>query len=126
MDSSDILVRPTEWEQSPNKERFPLSPIAQTMPKIYVLMAEVFPLVPDVSPSPGTVVKNMTAGLQFTLSQFPALAATLDMDPNSGRMWAAKNRDSGVHLHVKYMTSDEFPTYRDLEERDVRTLPIIR
>ncbi|EPE06631.1 trichothecene 3-o-acetyltransferase [Ophiostoma piceae UAMH 11346] len=118
MESSDILVRATGWEQSPEKERFPLSPIAQTMPKIYVLMAEVFPLAPDGSPSPGTIVKNMTAGLQHTLSQFPALAATLEMDAESGRMWAAKNRDSGVHLHVKYMAKDEFPTYMDLNERD--------
>lgn len=120
MASSDIFVRPMGWEQAPASERFTLSPIAHTMPKIYVLMAEVFRVPADQLLAPETIVNNMTMGLKFTLSQFPALASTLQMDEASGRMWAAKTRNSGVHFHVKHMTSEVFPSYHDLEKKDVR------
>lgn len=88
------------------------------MPKIYVAVAEVFALPDDVSVE--TTVRNMTAGLEFTLSQFPILSGVLEMNAATGTMWVARKRDSTASLHVKHMLSeDEFPSYKELAEKHV-------
>jgi len=88
------------------------------MPKVYVLVAEVFAL-PDLTDNDVTV-QNMTAGLEFAISQFPILAGVLEMDTATGRMWVARRRDSTVSLHVKYMLREgEFPSYKELAEKEV-------
>jgi hypothetical protein len=118
--SMEIPVHPAGWESGPEIERYPLSLMGHFMPKIYVLIAEVFAL-PDKADTEA-ITKNMTAGLEFTLSQFPVLAGVLDVDEASGRMWVTKKRNSTVSLHVKHMPDEgEFPSYEELERKDVRT-----
>ncbi|KAJ9133690.1 Trichothecene 3-o-acetyltransferase [Pleurostoma richardsiae] len=115
--SMEIPVHPAGWESGPEIERYSLSLMGHFMPKIYVLIAEVFAL-PDKADTEA-ITKNMTAGLEFTLSQFPVLAGVLDVDEASGRMWVTKKRNSTVSLHVKHMPDEgEFPSYEELERKD--------
>ncbi|KAM0430076.1 hypothetical protein ACHAPT_006082 [Fusarium lateritium] len=87
------------------------------MPKIYVAVAEVFALPDDINIE--TTVRNMTAGFEFTLSQFPILSGVLEMDAATGTMWVARKRDSTASLHVKHMLrEDEFPSYKELAEKN--------
>ncbi|RFU27314.1 hypothetical protein B7463_g9034, partial [Scytalidium lignicola] len=115
--SKEILVHPKGWECSPESERFPLSLMGHIMPKIYVLIAEVYALPEDANAE--TIVKNMTTGLEVALSQFPILTGILEVDATNGQMWVAKQRSSTLSLHVKYMLcEDEFPSYEELEKKE--------
>lgn len=114
----ELRIHPTGWKSGPESERYPLSLMGHIMPKVYVLVAEVFAL-PDLTDNDVTV-ENMTAGLEFAISQFPILAGVLEMDTATGRMWVARQRDSTVSLHVKYMLREgEFPSYKELAEKEV-------
>ncbi|KAK9490121.1 transferase family-domain-containing protein [Lipomyces doorenjongii] len=114
---TELRLRPTGWESSPESEQFQLSLMGHIMPKIYVLIAEVFSLPEDADT--GTIVQSMAAGLEFALSQFPVLTGVLEMDADSGRMWVSKKRNSTVKLHIKHMArEDEFPSYEDLAKQD--------
>lgn len=117
MSLAEIEVHPTGWESSPACERFPVSLMGHIMPKVYVLIAEVFTLPEGIDKDP--ILKSMTAGLEYTLSQFPVLAGILQMDPESGRMWVTRNKGSTVSLHIKHMLDDDFPSYAELEKNDV-------
>ena len=108
-----IQVRPAGWESSDQTQLFELSDMDHTMPKIYVQIAEVFAL-PE-SADQEKIVSNLTAGLEFALSQFPLMSGGLQMDPDTGRMWVSKNQNSIVDLHVAARQS---PTYQNLNERD--------
>ncbi|RKK96237.1 hypothetical protein BFJ68_g14499 [Fusarium oxysporum] len=113
----ELRIHPTGWKSGPESERYPLSLMGHIMPKVYVLVAEVFAL-PDLTDNDVTV-QNMTAGLEFATSQFPILAGVLEMDTATGRMWVARQRDSTVSLHVKYMLREgEFPSYKELAEKE--------
>ncbi|KAH8819332.1 transferase family-domain-containing protein [Xylogone sp. PMI_703] len=113
----EILVHPTGWESSPESERFLMSLMGHIMPKVYVLIAEVYALPENADRE--TIVKNITTGLEIAVSQYPVLAGTLEMDATTGQMWVAKKRNSTVSLHVKYMLDkDEFLSYEELERRD--------
>ncbi|KAL5585904.1 hypothetical protein FOBRF1_015774 [Fusarium oxysporum] len=113
----ELRIHPTGWKSGPESERYPLSLMGHIMPKVYVLIAEVFAL-PDLTDNDVTV-QNMTAGLEFAISQFPILAGVLEMDTATGRMWVARRRDSTVSLHVKYMLREgEFPSYKELAEKE--------
>ncbi|EWY83111.1 hypothetical protein FOYG_12964 [Fusarium oxysporum NRRL 32931] len=113
----ELRIHPTGWKSGPESERYPLSLMGHIMPKVYVLVAEVFAL-PDLTDNDVTV-QNMTAGLEFAISQFPILAGVLEMDTATGRMWVARQRDSTVSLHVKYMLREgEFPSYKELAEKE--------
>jgi hypothetical protein len=120
--SREIRIRPTGWESSPESERYPLSLMGHIMPRIYVQVAEVFALPENADVD--AIAKNMTAGLEFAVSQFPVLAGLHSMDADSGRMWVTKKRESTVSLHIKHMLhEDEFPSYEELEKKDVRAHP---
>ncbi|KAM5361646.1 hypothetical protein ACJA88_014383 [Fusarium oxysporum] len=113
----ELRIHPTGWKSGPESERYPLSLMGHIMPKVYVLVAEVFAL-PDLTDN-NVTVQNMTAGLEFAISQFPILAGVLEMDTATGRMWVARQRDSTVSLHVKYMLREgEFPSYKELVEKE--------
>ncbi|KAL7904692.1 transferase family domain-containing protein [Trichoderma velutinum] len=87
------------------------------MPKIYVLIAEVFSLPETVDNN--AIVETMTAGLQLALAQYPILAGTVEMDEVSGRMWVTKNRDTATSLHIKHMLEEgTFPSYKELERKN--------
>jgi hypothetical protein len=89
------------------------------MPKVYVAVAEAFAFPDDINIE--ATVRNMTAGLEFTLSQFPILSGVLEMNVATGTMWVARKRDSTASLHVKHMLGeDEFPSYKELAEKHVR------
>lgn len=115
----ELRLHPTGWQSSPESEQFPLSLMGHIMPKIYVLITEVFAL-PDMDSE--AIVESMAAGLEFTLSQFPVMLGSLEVDANSGRLWASKSRDSTVGLHIKHMHEDEFPSYDELYKKDVSVL----
>ncbi|QGA12495.1 hypothetical protein EYB26_000139 [Talaromyces marneffei] len=115
--SSENSVHPLGYQSSLELERLPLSLLGHVMPKIYVLIAEVFPL-PE-STDTEAIVKSMIAGLEAALSRFPILVGSIDVDAATGRMWVTKKRDSAVKLHVKYMLDEsEFPSYEELAEKD--------
>lgn len=115
---AEIRVRPTGWKSAPDSERFSLSNMSHIMPKIYVLIADVFAMPEDADN--GAILENMIAGLEFALSQFPLLLGSLEMDKISGRLWVSKKKASTLGLHVKDMTStDEFPSYNDLAKKGV-------
>lgn len=117
--SKEIRVHPMAWESSPESERFPLSFMGHIMPKIYVLIAEVFALPEDANTD--KIVRSMTDGLEFAMSQFPVLAGILEIDAATCRMWVTKKRDATISLHIKYMLGeDEFPSYDELAVKDVR------
>lgn len=117
-DSTELHIHPAGWQSSPQAERFPISLMGHIMPKIYVLIAEVFAL-PEGTDIDATI-NSMVAGFEFALSQYPVLAGVLASDDNNGQMWVERTRDSTASLHVKHMTGDEFPSYAELEKRDVR------
>jgi len=115
----ELCLHPSGWRSAPESERYPLSLMGHVMPKIYVAVAEVFTL-PEGTNIEATV-RNMTAGLEFTLSQFPILSGILEMNAATGTMWVAKKRDSTASLHVNHMLGeDEFPSYKELAEKHVR------
>jgi hypothetical protein len=116
---SELHVHPSGWESDPQSEEFPLEPMGHFMPKIYVLVAEVFSLPEGADTK--AIAESMTVGLESTLSQFPILTGVLKMDADDGRMRVAKKRESTLSMYVKYMLRDnEFPSYKELEERDVK------
>lgn len=116
--SVEIKVRPTGWESAADSERFSVSHMGHIMPKIYVLIAEVFALPKGANKD--AIITSLTKGLEFALSQFPLLVGALEMDEASGQMWVSKKKASTLSLHVKYMLStDQFPSYDDLAKKGV-------
>lgn len=59
------------------------------MPKIFCLIVEIFELPNDVDRE--IIVRNLTQGLQFTLSQYPLVAGVLNMDESTGRLCKISN-----------------------------------
>lgn len=118
MSSAEIRIRPSGWEDAPASEHFELSDMDHTMPKIYVQIAEIFEL-PEGSDKQ-VVVDSVSKGLEFALSQFPALAGTIHMDEQNGRMWVTKKKDSSVGLHVKTADGEDdgLPTFDYLNQHD--------
>lgn len=80
----EIRVRPTGWEDAALEEKFPLSDMDHIMPKIYCLIVEVFEL--PTGADKNETVAGLVKGLEFTLSQYPALTGALQMDETTGRM----------------------------------------
>ncbi|KAK9446503.1 transferase family-domain-containing protein [Limtongia smithiae] len=113
---SEVAVRPSGWESSPESERFPVSLLGHVMPKIYVLVSEVFAL--PAGADTGAIIKSMTTGLKVALASFPVLCGCLEMDATTGQMWVTKKRESAAALHLKYMPGGEFPSYAELEQKD--------
>ncbi|KAJ3456556.1 hypothetical protein MRS44_016579 [Fusarium solani] len=112
----EFRLHPTGWRSAPESERYPLSLMGHIMPKVYVAVAEAFAFPDDINIE--ATVRNMTAGLEFTLSQFPILSGVLEMNVATGTMWVARKRDSTASLHVKHMLGeDEFPSYKELAEK---------
>lgn len=92
--------------------------MGHVMPKVYVLMVEVFRLPEGADTD--DVAKSMAAGLEYAMSQFPVLTGTLQINVESGEMWVEKKRDSTVSLHIKRMLGpDEFPSFDELAAKDV-------
>lgn len=114
---TELHIRPAGWKSNAASEQFPISLMGHIMPKIHVLIAEVFSLPDCVDVE--AIINSMTAGLEYSLSQFPVLTGSVEMDADSGRMWVSKKRDSAVGLHIKHMTKDEFPSYAELEDKGV-------
>lgn len=115
----ELRLRPKDWDEGPESQRYPLSLMGHTMPKIYVAVTEVFALPEGINTEATT--QSMAAGLEFAISQFPILAGVLAMDAATGRMWVVRKRDSAITLHVKHLLREgEFPSYEELEAKDVR------
>ncbi|CAG9945004.1 unnamed protein product [Clonostachys rosea f. rosea IK726] len=117
-----ILLHPTGWKVGSDFEskRYPLSLMGHVMPKIYVLVSEVFALPELVDTQANeAITENLKAGLEFAISRFPILAGHLEMDAVSGRMWVSTTAETKVHLHVKHMLGEEdFPSYSELACKD--------
>lgn len=118
MSSTEIRIKPLGWQDAPDSERFELSDMDHTMPKIYCQIAEIFEL-PQGSDKQ-IIVDSVSKGLEFALSQFPALAGTIHMDDQNGRMWVTKKKDSSVGLYVKTADGDDgdLPTFDHLNQHD--------
>ncbi|KAF1944038.1 hypothetical protein EJ02DRAFT_399503 [Clathrospora elynae] len=117
--STELHIHPTGWEANPESEIFPISLLGVIMPKIYVLITEVFSL-PD-NADVDAITKSMVAGLEFSLSQAQnrILTGTLQTDATSGEMWVEKKKVSTVSLQVKHMLGEkEFPSYHELADKD--------
>ncbi|KAH7109517.1 transferase family-domain-containing protein [Dactylonectria macrodidyma] len=113
----EFRVHAAGWERNPESERYPVPPLGHVMPKVYVLIAEVFALKTDADTD--AIVNSMRGGLETSLSRFPVLTGNLEMDATSGSMWVNKSRGSTVGLHVKFMPGeDEFASYEKLAEKD--------
>ncbi|CAI6036704.1 unnamed protein product [Clonostachys chloroleuca] len=117
-----ILLHPTGWQVGSDFEtkRYPLSLMGHVMPKVYVLVSEVFAL-PELADTQANeaITENLKAGLEFAISRFPILAGNLEMDAASGRMWVSTTAETKVHLHVKHMLGEEdFPSYSELACKD--------
>jgi hypothetical protein len=123
-----ILLHPTGWKVGSDFEskRYPLSLMGHVMPKIYVLVSEVFALPELVDTQANeAITENLKAGLEFAISRFPILAGHLEMDAVSGRMWVSTTAETKVHLHVKHMLGEEdFPSYSELACKDVWLSPL--
>lgn len=70
MEPKGIRVQPLG--ETSGVDRFELSDTDHTMPKLYVQIAEVFELPPDVDRD--GIVQGLTKGLAFALGQYPVLA----------------------------------------------------
>lgn len=117
---AEILVHSVGWRFSPEYEQFPISLVGHVIPKVYVLIAEVFALPRGTDTE--KIIKDMTTGLQLSLSQFSVLIGILEMNADTGRMWVTRKRNSTVSLHIKHMIGpDEFPSYDEVVKQDVRT-----
>ncbi|ETS78933.1 hypothetical protein PFICI_08786 [Pestalotiopsis fici W106-1] len=118
MSSTEIRIKPLGWQDAPASERFELSDMDHTMPKIYVQIAEIFEL-PEGSDKQ-VIIDSVSKGLEFALSQFPALAGTIHMDETNGRMWVTKKKDSSVGLYVKTADDDvsDLPSFDYLNQHD--------
>jgi hypothetical protein len=114
---AELHIRPKGWESSPESERFTISLMGHLMPKVYVQVTEIFGL-PEHTDVDATI-KSMIAGLEFALSQYPVLTGVLQSDDSNGEMWVKKTRASTVSMHVKHMGENEFPSYAELEKKDV-------
>lgn len=117
MDDKEIRVRPLGGD--PGADRFELSDMDHTMPKIYVQISEIFELPPDTNPS--HIVESLSNGLAFALGQYPILAGVLRMDATNGRMWVTKKGDSTVGLFVKDASNsgnNDLPSFAYLESND--------
>ncbi|KAK8076976.1 hypothetical protein PG996_003146 [Apiospora saccharicola] len=118
MEAKEIRVRPLG--ESPESNRFELSDMDHTMPKIYVQIAEIFELPPDVDRD--GIVQSLTEGLAFALGQYPVLAGVLRMDASNGRMWVTKKQDSTVGLFVNDASApaekEHLPSFEYLEAND--------
>lgn len=86
MANQDVIhVGPLGWESgSYEPEKVFLSEMDHVMPKIYVLIAEVFELPAGLDKD--TVVHNLCKGLGYTLAQYPPLAGGLRMSEQDGRL----------------------------------------
>ncbi|KAK7947843.1 uncharacterized protein PG986_008729 [Apiospora aurea] len=115
MEAKEIRVHPLG--ESPGADRFELSDMDHTMPKIYVQIAEIFELPPDANRD--DIVKSLAEGLAFALGQYPVLAGVLRMDASNGRMWVTKKQDSTVGLFVRDASaSGDLPSFDYLETND--------
>ncbi|KAH9897556.1 transferase family-domain-containing protein [Xylariomycetidae sp. FL2044] len=118
MASQEIRILPTGWQNAPEEEKFILSDMDHTMPKIYCQIAEIFELPKDADKH--AIVSNLSKGLEFTIGQFPILAGALHMDATNGRLWVTKKKDASVGLFVKHMDGEDsdFPSFEYLDQHD--------
>lgn len=80
-----IRVAPLGWKEGPYEpEKVFLSDMDHTMPRIYVLIAEVFEFPEYIRKE--NVIRDLSKGLEHALSQFPPLAGSLHMDESDGRL----------------------------------------
>ncbi|KAK6824640.1 hypothetical protein PG987_012134 [Apiospora arundinis] len=121
MEYREVRVRPLG--QHSGVDRFDLSDMDHTMPKIYVQIAEIFDLPPDANRT--HTVESLRSGLAFALGQYPVLVGVLRMDASNGRMWVVKKEDSTVGLFVKDDSKasgagegDHLPSFAHLEAND--------
>jgi hypothetical protein len=115
MSTKEIRIRPAGWENAPAEERFALSDMDHTMPKIYVQIVEIFRLTQPVDKA--EIVDSMAKGLEFTLSQFPILAGGLKMDAENGRLWVTKKKDGEASLFVQDL-EETFLSFDELDRTD--------
>lgn len=80
----EIRVRRADWRYVPREERFELSDMDHTMPKIFVPIVEVFEM-PDGADKDG-IVATFRKGLEYALTQYPVVNGSLHMDEEDGRL----------------------------------------
>lgn len=80
----EIRVRRANWRDVPREQKFELSDMDHTMPKIFVPIVEVFEL-PDGADKEH-IISTFRKGLEFTLTQYPVVNGSLHMDERNGRL----------------------------------------
>ncbi|KAF7290948.1 Omega-hydroxypalmitate O-feruloyl transferase [Mycena chlorophos] len=91
-----------------------LSDMDHILHGIYVLLVEVFRLSNDADQD--AIVDNMRKGLEYTLSQYPAVAGSLQRDKETGRLAVEINMRDSVSMHIVHAET-ELPSYAQLEKR---------
>lgn len=85
MSSQVIQVQPLGWKDgSYEPQKYFLSDMDHTMPRIYVMIAEIFELPEDADKD--AIVQSLCKGLAFALTQYPPVAGGLHMDEKNGRL----------------------------------------
>lgn len=80
----EIRVRRADWRYVPREEKFELSDMDHTMPKIFVPIVEVFEM-PDGADK-DDIITTFRKGLEFALTQYPVVNGSLHMDEGNGRL----------------------------------------
>lgn len=135
----EIRVRRANWREVPREQKFELSDMDHTMPKIFVPIVEVFEL-PDGADKE-EIVATFRKGLEFALTQYPVVNGSLHMDEGNGRLCmfhdiltlrvyesltailigVVTKRTDTVSLFVEHLDRDEgeaqHPSFQELAER---------
>lgn len=69
---------------STSPQKSSLSDMDHIMPKIYILIVEIFEL--PIGTSKDIIVASLVEGLEITLGQYPEVAGCLEMDEKTGQM----------------------------------------
>lgn len=135
----EIRVRRANWREVPREQKFELSDMDHTMPKIFVPIVEVFEL-PDGADKE-EIVATFRKGLEFALTQYPVVNGSLHMDEGNGRLCMfhdilalemynsltairvgiVTKRTDTVSLFVEHLDRDDgeeqHPSFQELAER---------
>lgn len=104
----DLSVYPQGFQNDPDVERFPISNFDYMIPRIYTLLNLVYELDDN---NRASVLEDLVAGLEVTLSQYRPLVGGLYTDHATGKEEIVKKRGDSVKLIVKNLDG----TYPDFE-----------
>ncbi|RDW84064.1 uncharacterized protein DSM5745_04390 [Aspergillus mulundensis] len=114
--SKSYHIRPLEWENDPEVERYRISTLDYLSVSSYNNYALFFRLVDSEKPNAVNILK---AGLERTLAQARHLCGAIEKDPSGGHAFT-KRKDSTVQFVVQWLDLEEdaetYPSIDDIEE----------